>query len=744
MNKAFKYLAIAGAMVFGLVACEKKAPEYEPAPAAGTAEVFFAPTLPASYNLKGNNGKFTIEVNRVQTVSGLTVGLSSDAPAQFSVPSSVSFDAGSKTANVDITFDPAALEEEVSYAFKLSLTDETTPYGSAEYSFVASIPAAWQVFGTGTLTEAAWWNEEEPGKTLLYQELSDELWICKIEGCFGMETIAAGNPYDVQDYIFYWNKKTDRIYIPVHTMGYVPSNYGVPVFYADEPAFYNMYWAQRNGAGYGAGNFGPGAGQEEGTPEWFEFCDAFRDNYPEDYYPTYDGNGGFNLADQYIVGHPGTSDYLGRYASGEPWDYFIADGFVRTIDYNGEKYFGESKALYEGYMESVLFASSDEPAQFEQSLRYDTSYQDDAEYDEEGNFDAEANEGLTTTYYLPDYFAAGQCLAFTAPVPELLKDGDEITDVENYQATGTQFMGHKLYVNVKKGSVSFEEDSEFPVFDIILTVYSMVEEDDALVADMSFGTAEEKFYALEYGKDNYTLDDISGANLSSYLGTWNMFSTDFSDGGVYGYETTVEYAGQDEEDGTYYVKISNLSGSDGSFGLVDELYAEWDTDYGLLWLYGQDFENPITYNESEYTIGMYPWDPDTDKRYGQGNCLIGGLTADGVLAFVNLYDGVNLSGICYYIDGLGWLAKVYNIYGIPADGTSIGTGMSKFGKARLQSEPVGNYVMMPETKLSGNFNGNKSVKKAASAFIQNRVINMKNLMKAETNRSSELVSAPLK
>jgi len=719
-NKAFKYLAIAGAMVFGLVACEKKAPEYEPAPAAGTAEVFFAPTLPASYNLKGNDGKLTIEVNRIQTASGLTVGLNSDAPSLFSVPGSVTFDAGSKTAKVDITFDPTALEEEVNYAFKLTLTEETTPYASAEYSFTASIPAAWLVFGTGTFYECPdWWNEVET-KTLYYQILADGTYLMKIPECFGHDTIAGGNPYNVQDYIFYWDPETNFCRVPAQYMGYDSSSYG-QYWHSDVASFYELYRGPR----------------ADGV-DWGDYMRA--NGY---YMPYYDGNGGFYLSDQYYYGPEPYSSHWGYGNWDLTPDCFIVDGFVRTVDYNGDKYVGASSALYEGTMESMLFASTDEPARFEQSLLYDASYQDDA-YDEEGNFDAEENADLTTTYYLPNYFAEGQCLAFTAPVPELLKDGSEITDVENYQATGTQFMGHNLYVNVKKGSVSFEEDSEFPVFDIILTVYSMVEEDETLVADMSFGTAEEKFYALEYGKDNYTLDDISGANLSSYLGTWNMFSTDFSDGGVYGYETTVEDAGQDEDDGTYYVKISNLSGIDGSLGLVDELYAEWDTNYGLLWLYGQDFENPITYNESEYTIGMYPWDPDTDKRYGQGNCLIGGLTADGVLAFVNLYDGVNLSGMCYYIDGLGWLAKVYNIYGIPADGTSIGTGMSKFSKARLQSEPVGNYVMMPETKLSGNFHGNKSVKKTASVSAQSRVINPANLKKAEKNLNPEMVPAPLK
>ena len=52
MRTIFKYLAMASAMVLTLGACTEKAPEYEPADPAGTAEVYFVPGQPTSYNLK--------------------------------------------------------------------------------------------------------------------------------------------------------------------------------------------------------------------------------------------------------------------------------------------------------------------------------------------------------------------------------------------------------------------------------------------------------------------------------------------------------------------------------------------------------------------------------------------------------------------------------------------------------------------------------------------------------------------
>lgn len=162
MKKTIQYLALAFAAVSVLASCVEKAPDYEAAAPVGNSEVFFAPNLPATYNLKGNEGTLSVAVSRVSATSGLTVNLTSSASGEFTVPSSVTFDAGSKTAQIDITFDPDDLMEEMEYPFTLTLTDETTPYGASEYSFVASIPASWVVFAKGTLTEG-WWGEVEPG-----------------------------------------------------------------------------------------------------------------------------------------------------------------------------------------------------------------------------------------------------------------------------------------------------------------------------------------------------------------------------------------------------------------------------------------------------------------------------------------------------------------------------------------------------------------------------------------------------
>lgn len=713
MNKAIKYLALASAMVLGLAACVQKAPQYEPADAVGNAEVFFSPNLPATYNLKGNEGAFSVTVNRVQNTGSLTVNLNSSAPEIFSVPSSVTFDSGAKTAAFDITFDPASLEEDVTYPFTVTLANEVTPYGASEYSFTASIPAAWIKFATGTLTED-WWGEVEPKMTLWYQDIDDHTRLCKIENCFGHDT---GPSYDVQDYVFYWDTETNYLSIPMRYMGYTNAN-GFKVYYGDAESFFRDVY-----------EYDDELMQKNGYKDVADYA------YNAQGYtrPYYDGNGGFYLASWYFFSK---EDNKGSgYSFGDSVDTFICDGFVRITDYNDEKHFGASSALYEGIMESLLFSTDGEPIEFEQSLRYDAEYEFDAE-----KFDPEKDDVVMTTYYLADYFDEGQCLAFSAPIPELIEDGSEIVDVDNEQAAGVKLIGYDLYAKIKKGTITVPEAEEgeevFPTFEITVAVYTKDAEGNVV---HDFGSVKEVFTALEYGKDNYTLDDLYGAYKEDYLGDWVFFSKDFfDDGAEYAYDGVIEDAGQDE-DGAELLKITNLSGVNGLLGLKDEMIAKWDSDYGLVFLYGQDLD-PITYQGQELGVSVYPFDPDAQKSYSQANSLIGGITEDGVFALVNRYTGVNLAGLNYNVPALeASLAIVYYIYGVPAGGNSFKhVGFNNYEKLARNAKAAGRGVTVVDRKI-----GKSSAKKAVKSVTPTRTLNVNNCVRAEKEVVSIAV-APLK
>lgn len=694
MKNTLKYLALAAAMLFGFGACVEKAPEYVPADPVGNSEVFFAPTLPSSYNLKGNPGSFTFDVSRVDATNSLTVNLNTSADPIFKVSPSVSFASGAKTAAVEVTFDPSKLVEETPYQFTVTIGNETTPYGASEYSFTASVPASWTKFATGTLTED-WWGEVEPKMTLWYQDIDDHTRLCKIENCFGHDT---GPTYDVQDYVFYWDTNTNYLRIPMHYMGYTNGS-GYKVYYGDAESFFRDVY-----------EYDDALMQKNGYADVADYA------YNAQGYtrPYYDGNGGFYLASWYFFSK---EDKAGSgYSFGDSVDIFICDGFVRITDYNDEKHFGASSALYEGYMSSMMFSPDDEPVTFAQSLRYDADYEFDPE-----KFDPAKDEIVTTTYYLADYFDEGYCLAFTAPIPELLEDGSEISDVENDQFAGMKLMGHDLYVNIKKGTVNFpeaeaEDEDLFPTFTIMVNAF--LKDADGNV-EYELGTLPEIFTALDYGKDNYTLDDIYGGYKADYIGTWEMFSTE--DGVEYTYDVEISDEGQDEE-GNEIVKITNLSGYNGWNDMVDELYATW-SGY-VLYVPGQDLENPVNYQGTDYTVKVYPADPDTQKYYGQSNSVLAGITTDGALAFVNRFNGVNLSGFFYLLENLGGLTLFGNIYGFPASESSNG-GFRNFYEEYKTTGAIEGVARTASVK----FDNVRMVKKSAASETPARRVNVSNFVK---------------
>ena len=349
MKNILKYFALASAMVLGFAACDKtEAPEYEAAPVETGAQVFFQKAPAATVKLTKEAPSLNITVSRGNVAEALEVPVaaSGEATTWFNVPSKVSFSAEQKDAVLTVSAkDVANMEMNVFYPLTLKLDESLVSlYGAGEISFEIGIELPWILFDAGTIYETPYWGEQED-IPIYYQQISEKIRYCVVSGCFGHDTIAGGGEYDVQPYTWYWNTETNALYIPVQWMGYENGN--GKTWFSDEPAFYNLYWAMKNGAGYGAGTFGEGAGQVEGSDAWFEFCDAFRAKYPEDYYPYYDGAGKFYLADQYIAGYPGDSDaYKGRYGTdGNDMymcsfaaDYTIALSYEGVLlDKNGEE-----------------------------------------------------------------------------------------------------------------------------------------------------------------------------------------------------------------------------------------------------------------------------------------------------------------------------------------------------------------------------------------------------------------------
>lgn len=87
----------------------------------------------------------TISVGRTDYSEASTVSLSSDNPA-FNIPSSISFDAGEKTKDVQVTFDiQGGTTEKVTF----SVTNGTTAYGASSMTFTITRDFVWTTIGTG-------------------------------------------------------------------------------------------------------------------------------------------------------------------------------------------------------------------------------------------------------------------------------------------------------------------------------------------------------------------------------------------------------------------------------------------------------------------------------------------------------------------------------------------------------------------------------------------------------------------
>ncbi len=630
LYNSIKFVSAAILMVVA-GACTEEAPEYVKADTPEGAQVFFK-DVPASFDLTDGDGTIEITAYRGNTSSDASASLTSQADAIFSVPASVNFAAGAESAVITISYDPADIVPDTPYNFTLALADNTTPYGASSCSFSAGAiaPQLWTDFAVATFTEGFW--GEEHRHTIKYRQEGNVRY-CIVqaeETCDWNDPACAGGIWGLGvDFEFVWY--LDQLDVNGNQLIEVPTQYmgwdydaGQPVYLYD---YYHFYKDNIQNATVMSMDF-------------VRFAQANGENYPVGYY---DGNGGFYFNLLYMVPALGA----GMGFSADPYDLVaVCDGFVRTTDYNEDV---EYSALYEGEMASMMFSEDGATAlEFAQNVRYNADYS----YDPEST-----TELLYTEYYLPDYFKEGHGLAFMAPIPEQLTEGAEITDVANAQNTGLVMFGNEIFVNIKKGSVSFVNGSEFPTFNIKVAVYSLDAEGNKTY---DFDQFDEVYTALAYGKDNYTASDIVGLEKESFLGVFNTVSKDFYKSGA---ETAgmilIEDAGTDEE-GTELLAIHNLSGYYGYGDTFDDVvYAQWENGY--VYLVGQTLTYGFPYDGQEYPISMYVMDPDAGRIHPQIPLVAGYVQADDVIAFVAYPGYESYRGVYFENEEIGVLGAYYDI-----------------------------------------------------------------------------------
>lgn len=200
------------------------------------------------YNLT-QNPVINIPVVRLGNSGDLNVTISATGSSQFTVPTSATIKDGERMADLEVTYDKSALTFNEVYNLTVTIGSYDSIYGYETANVVIEYPTSFYEYGNGTIYEG-WWGEQED-KTLYVRDYAENVLQCYLPQCWGHDS---GGPehYDVQDYVFYWNTKTNMLYIPLQYMGCEDWNI------ADRGAIACMFGGPKH---------------KEGSADWMKYID---------------------------------------------------------------------------------------------------------------------------------------------------------------------------------------------------------------------------------------------------------------------------------------------------------------------------------------------------------------------------------------------------------------------------------------------------------------------------------------
>lgn len=151
LNKLF--LGLLGMAAFTFAACSDNDDDsYESAPMPTGSQVFFPKSLTSQINLSETATSFNIPIQRYAADAAETVNLKTTATSdRFNVPTTVTFNAGSKDTVITVTYDPSQFEYAKLDTLTIAIDESvTTPYGLSSYTFTACVPEPFVSIGMGT------------------------------------------------------------------------------------------------------------------------------------------------------------------------------------------------------------------------------------------------------------------------------------------------------------------------------------------------------------------------------------------------------------------------------------------------------------------------------------------------------------------------------------------------------------------------------------------------------------------
>lgn len=152
INKLFSFV-LGGALLFGAAACTDEVVNTPAGPVDGSG-VYFPEDVATSIAIEQNSSLISLELLRTNAEGALTVELISSVTDKdgvaianpFTIPATVSFADGSNVTDVVLTYNFDDIEPDMKYYVNLKVnTDQTTPYGLVEQTYVLSY-APWSDF----------------------------------------------------------------------------------------------------------------------------------------------------------------------------------------------------------------------------------------------------------------------------------------------------------------------------------------------------------------------------------------------------------------------------------------------------------------------------------------------------------------------------------------------------------------------------------------------------------------------
>jgi hypothetical protein len=197
------------ANLVGMAACQK--PNGNGGTAASDDCFFIGEQL--AYKLT-SNPTIIVPVARLAQGAEKVVNVSATGSNLFTVPSSVTIADGDRIGEMELTYDPKSLTYNETYELDIAISGFSSIYGYEKVHVIIEYPTSYVEYGSGTIYED-WWGEKED-KTLFVRDYADNVYQCYLPECWGHDS---GAGYPVQDYVFFWNTKTNKLYIPFQFMG---------------------------------------------------------------------------------------------------------------------------------------------------------------------------------------------------------------------------------------------------------------------------------------------------------------------------------------------------------------------------------------------------------------------------------------------------------------------------------------------------------------------------------------------